>query len=455
MTRQLPAPVPLFAVVALAFGSCRGPAPDLAPPPPGSPAASSALPAIAAPGAPGPRSAAGGRGVGEPPPALASLSLEEAFALAERFHPRLEASLARVDGARVARATAGRGPDPVLVARIENAPVEDVSTLGNADLVLGLALDVPLGDRRDAARRVADADHDASLQRAAQMVLEVRRAVQGAFVVALFARDAQELRSELAAAADAAGDLVRTRIAAGDATDQDLARAELAAAEARRLQRDAELLEEEARARLAASLGAPDLEIASVSGELDVVGDLPGLEGLLAQLEETPTLLAAAAGTRTAAERLALADALRLPDLEVELLYRRLGQNDRHGFDAGIRLPLGLFDGGRGRRDRARSAVAVARADERAARIAGEDEVRRLHLELARALEELAFFEAEILPRHADLAATSEARLAAGDLAPADLLGVRTDLAEARIEALELRRRALVAWADLSPYLRP
>lgn len=379
---------------------------------------------------------------------LGTLDLAQALALAIDGRPELAAARAELAAAQHRAQASGQWPEANLVARAEAAPLEG-RTVDDADLLVGIAQPLPLSARPDAERARADAEATRVAARVATVERSVVDAARGAFATALFTQHAAELRATLAAQAEALRAPVEARGAQGDATASERVHAALAARTAATAARIAERAATAARSELAAAIGRPHASIDAVAGDLATVLELPALERLAVRLSDHPALRAAHADAAAARAAITLARAERIPDLELELLYRRIGVDDVHAFDVGLSFPL---------RRGARSAdrIAAAEAEERAARARGVAdertlvaELKRSHARLAAALATRGELRAEVLPLHDELVRIEAARLAAGDARPDELRRAQHARSEAELELLDATADALAAWAEL------
>lgn len=392
------------------------------------------------------------------PPAAPSippvLTLDQALALAERHHPDLAEADALARAAQGRELQAGAPLNPEAIARIENTPF-NASPSGQADYLAGVGITLPLGNRRREASQVETLDrrrlgHEQSARR-----LEVQRRVHAGFALALYQTEARAVREALAESAGQAVRLAQARVDAGDAIPADLSPLQAHLAEARQEQRRAEQLHRQALDTLALDLGVSPGDVRAVQGTVGAVFDLPALGELATALASHPALAAADADVAARDAGIAWSKALRIPDLKAEVLYHRIDSQKRDAFDAGISLPLPLFDRGRGRLLEATAQRDAAEARRRSTRAQLQGQLREAHAALTSALGELRVLETEVLPRAETLRRTAEARLAAGDLALAEVLGVRQDHGTARLRHLEAARDAMLAWARLRPFLQP
>jgi len=380
--------------------------------------------------------------------ALGMLTLESAREQAAAHRRELVAARAELSAAIARAEGAGRFPDPVLVARVESAPL-DGRTVDNAELVAGISQALPLSDRRGAERSVEAAGVARERARLEVESARVAAEVHGAFATALFAQEAERLRRRFADEGAALAAAVRARAAAGDAPADEEARAALDAARAGQELLAATRLRDAALRALAAAIGLPDAALDGVAGALGPTLALPDLAALSARLADHPALRAADADVALARAALELAREQRIPDVNLDLFYRQLGNADTPAFDVGISLPLRLFQSQAPRTREAQAQVdaAAARASARRVDLAGA--LRGAHARLASALEMQRFLREEVLPRHAELVRIEEARVRAGDATAAALGAVRRERLAGEIAALDAMREALASWAEL------
>lgn len=435
----------LLALVATACCGCRATRPEASP----------AEPRATHPAPTGGESYAAQVSVKPTPDApltLDVLTLERAFELARGAHPELEAARARVVAARARTRTAGRLPNPDGVLRVESAVLEG-ETFESAEFLAGLSQPLPLGGRLDAAERVAQAELRRAELDLEAAELELASRVRGAFATAFYAQRAVELRSDLLAQSRDTVALGRVRLSHGDAASEEGLLSELASLEALHELERAETLSTTARGELLLALGLPDLEIGSLAGDLEAALALPSLDAVLERLGSNPLVLAADATLDAEGARVDLAHAERIPDLRLELLYRRIEAEDRNAFDLGLSLPLPLFQGARSRTDETRARQDEARAHRRSEELRLESLARVAHGRLAHARADLERLDREVLPRVERILALQERRLSAGDVGLEEVLLARSRASEAHLERLEALRAALAAWADLAPLL--
>jgi len=380
------------------------------------------------------------------------LTLGQALELAELWRPELASFRAEIEAARGAADQARLFPNPTGVALVEAAPFEGRTT-AEAEYILGISQPVVLGGRLTAATRVHEAEEARLLTEAEARRLDIRRGVQGAFATVLYLQDITETQGEHVQIAENGVEVARIRLDAGEAVPDELLRAELELARARLEVRRARSLREQAVSNLVAELGDPQLRVHSLDGALDTALEIPTLESLSSRLSDESLLAPAKAEVEVNRARLRLAESQRIPDVNLDLFYRRLEVTETNAFDVGFSLPLPIFDRNQGRIREMRSRVTAAESQVRRTRIQLDRELRQLQQRLEYALSASRVLKEEVVPRAEQILEAAEARYSGGDTSLTDVLLVRREYIGVRLSYLESLREVLQAWADLSPYV--
>jgi cobalt-zinc-cadmium efflux system outer membrane protein len=389
-----------------------------------------------------------------PPDAVGPVTLDRALALAESLHPDLAESRARIEAAEGRAEQSGLLPNPVLLGKLESAPFEG-DTVGDAELLAGVLQRVPIGGRLGAAEEAGRLEAERLRREHEVQRIHLRTRVHGAFATALFSAAVAKLQEETLELARRGAAVARARREAGDATAEELARAELEEARARLEEDKAHGLRELAYVALAAAMGRPELRVEAVEGPLESALELPALQSVLEALEHGPHAALARADVDAARAAVDHAGAERIPDVAVDLVYRRIGSRDENAFDVGLAIPLPLFDRNQGRIREAEAQRREAEARARATRGEAIRHVRESHTKLAEAMSHVKLAREEILPRSELILRAAEARHAAGDLSLADLIPLRREAAGARLAYLDGLRELMEAWGELRLFLKP
>ncbi len=384
--------------------------------------------------------------------AMESLTLERALEIAERGHPAIAAAAARIEAAEGRALQAGLFPNPQAIARFESAPFRG-RTGDEADVVAGLSQRLPIGGRLSAAREVEDCDRRRLEHERDAVILGVRARVRKAFAAAQYGAAVVEVHDEGVRIAENGVRIARARHQAGDAAADEAARAEAELAREQidldRARRERELGLQE----LSVALGIPGAQIAFVAGDLSANAEADVDAGDF-DASRHPALVSALAGIARERARIELAEKERVPDVTLDLLYRRLGdvEDPENGFDVGAAVAIPLFDRNQGAVKEARGGWAAAQQEARAAQVQVEGGLRISLARLTQAREAARRTRDELLPRLADVLKAAEARYAAGDAPLVEVLPVRRDWVEAKIVYLEALREFGEARAEVEGF---
>jgi outer membrane protein, heavy metal efflux system len=245
-------------------------------------------------------------------------------------------------------------------------------------------------------------------------------------------------------------DLVRitaARVEAGDVAPLDLARIQAEEAQHRLELKEAARLQHEALDELAAAMGNFRIEIQSLSGSLPETLQIASIKTVVFG-EDHPAVAVTQSEVAAQRARLQQARAERVPDVNLDLIYRRIESSRTDAFDLGVRIPIPLFD----RNKRVRQAEYELRASEarleRVQNQIGHDQ-HRLELALQSALEAAELLQDEVVPKFKKALSGAEARYQVGDLGLSDLLIVRRDAAAAQMQYAQTLRSVMEAWSGL------
>lgn len=386
------------------------------------------------------------------PVTLVDLTLEGALDLAAARHPILAAITAEVAAATDMARQAGAWPNPRAVLRVESAPWTG-STLDRAEYVAGLSQPLPLGGRAAAARRVEERGRD---RQVIQLEIARRRIavkVRKSFAAALHARESLIVHEEILNIARRGVDLAQARVRTGEAMAEESARAEIEFLGAELEFYNAGSRAEVAMAALALAIGDPDLKIESIHGELERLCALPDLDEVLARLKTSPEIRLLESEVREARARTGWARSRRSLDVSLDFFHRRLEAEGLDAFDAGVSFAIPIFDRNTAGIRAAEAAAVAAEARSRSDGAILQQQVLSLHADLQRATAAASVMKDELLPRARTVLRSAEARYREGDASLADVLPIRRDWSELRVQYLSVLRAMLEAWAELAPYL--
>lgn len=387
----------------------------------------------------------------------ASLSLDEAARIAAAHAPQVQANQYRIEAAQQDAARAGRLPDPMLMAGINNLTVTGPQAFNAAadDMTmrqLGITQEIPSHTKRAAEKQVAEASLQLANANEVGLRLATQETAASTWVALWTAQQERSLLSELRGQDQLAIDASKARLAGGTGT----ATAVLAT------RADAEAL--------ANQIDAADADVAASRAGLQrwlgeaadrPLSDPPDFSTLRvpeaqleAKLDQQAALLAWRPREDQADAAIALARAGKHPDFSVSLMYgERINRPDMLAIEFGVSLPL--FPGNRQDRN-----ISARYADRAAVRSEFEDARRAQRQAVAQAVadwqgwnRQVRRFRKQLLPLAADRSRTALALYrGGGSLEP--WLEARRDEIRTRVDyakALSAWGKAWVALAYLLP----
>ncbi len=381
------------------------------------------------------------------PKTIPALTLEEALALADG-HPELRELMARAEAAKGRADQAALWSNPEAILRIESAPF---NSPGDGEFVAGISQRLALGGRLGAAERIELLEAEKLGHEHAARRLQRRSRVHAAFAVALHLTEAETAHAELVSHGEAGERLAKARIDAGDGLPEELARAELETLKLRVELERVRGLRAAAMVALAGEMGLGDSRITAVTGNLSQAFELPALEALQQAIDRHPEVLAADGDIAVQRGKIALAEAQRIPDLSVDLLYRRLGATKESAFDVGIGIAIPFTDRNQGRLREAHAEEVAAAARLSVTRIRLAAELKEAHVRLTLALATAKRLRDEVIPRANAILAAYEKRYSLGDASLSDVLPVRRDRAALKLAQLDALRDVMTEWSKMAP----
>ena len=377
---------------------------------------------------------------------LTNLTLERAIEIAIKNNPRLAESEAELEAAKARAQAAGKLPNPEAIARMESAPLSS-GTTSQAEYLAGVSQAIPLGGRLSAARKAEQAVAGTRAQELKLARFELTRTVRNAFATALFSSEVLNVQTNTANSLKELVRITEARVEAGDVAELDLARIQAEEAQHRLELKEAARLQHEALDELGTAMGNFRLEIQSLSGSLPETLQIASIKAAVFGGDH-PAIAVTQSEVEAQQARLKQARAERVPDVNLDLVYRRIESSRTDAFDVGVRIPIPLFD----RKKRVRQAEYELRASEarleRVQNQVGHDQ-HRLELGLQSALETAELLQKEILPKTDKLLAGAEARYKAGDIPLSELLIIRRETSQARLRYAETLRAVMQAWSGL------
>ncbi|MBU1710268.1 MAG: TolC family protein [Proteobacteria bacterium] len=320
----------------------------------------------------------------ESPPSetVDSISLDWAVEATLNQHPSLAATWYEIKARQGAALQAELSPNPAFFGEIEEfGGSGEVSGTAVMSSRIGISQEFLLGGKIAKRKRKAEAStRIASLEYGAK-IMEIRALVEKRFLEVFTLQERLHLQSEHLDFIQKTHDVVMKRVKAGDASPLDLSRSQIELASARigidQIRNELEV----ARHALAGLWGARSPVFSSVSAQYKLDQNFTEQE-LKEDLEQSPVWRLQEEQIVHAGAALDLAEAQRIPDIELEGGVQQFNESDDHAFFLGITIPLTLFDRNQG-------GIAEARAMKRKAHYEKESKFLALHMELQEAWQKL------------------------------------------------------------------
>ncbi len=386
--------------------------------------------------------------------ATASLTLAQAQQRALARSRAIPAQDAAIAAARELAVAAGRLPDPVLRAGIDNLPVSGADRYNiGADFMtmrrIGVMQELTASDKRrlraagmEGAADKATAEKDAEIAR-------IERDTAQAWIDLYFARQMDDLIRQQVGQADLDLQAAEAAYRAGKGSQADVfaTRGRIGAAHDKADESATRV--KTARLALERWVG-PDVDVAPASlPDIDRLRlDPDVLDTQLAHHPDIAVLDREEAVARTEAR---LAEANRHPDWTVEVSLQQRGQGYSNMVSVGVSVPLQWDRKNRQDRELAAKILQADRIrDEREERLrAHTAEVRAMLDEWRSIRARLDRYRRELVPLALEQSAAVLAAYRGGKAALADVLAARRNELDVRLQALQLEAEAARRWVQL------
>ncbi len=385
-------------------------------------------------------------------PAGRALTFDEALNIAETRASEIRARQNTVTAARAARVAAGELPDPKLVMGVDNLPVqgsEAWNTTRDAMTMqrIGVMQEITDGDKRNAARRLAEANIARAGAELEIERLSVKRQTLLAWLKVYFLQQQRFLLDQLDAENRLLSTAVTTRLASGHGRGSEslLSRQEAMALEDRRddLERDLG----KARADLARWVGTVASE--PLTGAPPAYPTRP--EHLRHSLDRHPDLAIFNVQEASASAEVALAEAAKKSDWGVEMDYQHRGPAFGDMVSVQLTFDLPIFT-----RTRQNPQIAARQQDLERVRAERESMVRQHTAELEAMLAEQAALTRQIeridrewLPLGQQKVDLALAGYRAGQEPLPAVIDARRFLIDTRMKRIDLEARRTAVEASL------
>ena len=387
--------------------------------------------------------------------ASAGLTLVEAQQRALERSRTLPTQDAAIAAARELAVAAGRLPDPVLRAGIDNLPVSgsDRFNIGSDFMTMrriGVMQELTASDKRRLRAAQLERTADKASAEKEVAIARVERETAQAWIDLYFAKQMADLVHQQVSQAQLDLEAAEAAYRAGKGSQGDVfaARGRIGAAQDKVSEFDTRV--RTAQSTLARWTG-PDVDVAPESlPSIDQVRLDP--ESIDSQLAHHPEIAVLDRQEEIARTGVQLAEANRHPDWSVEVSLQHRGQGYSNMLSVGVSVPL-QWDR-KNRQDR-ELAAKIMQADQ----VRDErEEMLRTHAAEVRVMldewrsgrERLARYKRELEPLALEQSAAVLAAYRGGKAALAEVLAARRDELEVRLQALQLAAETAKRWAQLN-----
>lgn len=381
-----------------------------------------------------------------------ALTLHDLLAEADQRNPQLAVARARIGMAGADAWQASLYPNPTLGVESENVRPSE-GGFGVSETTVRVSQPIIVSDRRTAGVAAARKRMNAERLSLAALRREIHGKVRRVVTELLYLRQAIALREQLRALASRTVDIAETRFEARAAPESEAIRARV---EANSLTIDIEWLKgerDQAAERLAVLLGGKAIDVSRIAMDqsIDRVDSVAlSLDELKKAIREShPTILAGQARVESRQQNVQLQRARRQRDITAQF-GAGINHADDEGFiEAGLGVPLPVFDENQGRVLRARFEVMLAQRELQSTVDELNGAIGEAYHAWQSADTRLTQFQNQILDDAKRAYVQAKTGYEAGHLPFVDLLDAQRTLVNARIAELDLRRAAGLAAADI------
>jgi cobalt-zinc-cadmium efflux system outer membrane protein len=333
------------------------------------------------------------------PPYTDRLTLGSAVRRVLAYSPAIKAAFFEIEAKRGEEAQSAVKPNPELLLEIENfGGSKEKQGFDSAEETLSISQTIELGDKR--LKRLRAAHLEASLAGWDFEGVRVQMALQGAraFVDVLGAQERLKVQRDFVKIAEQTRASVDARVTGGRASPVELDRAVVALAKARGLARAEEARVDAAKRTLAALWGSERADFGAAVGRLGRSRTAPTFDHVKGYLAQNPTLARWSDGIAHRIAQLEVEKSKVFRDIKLSAGVRKLNEDRSVAAVASVSVPLQLFDSNLGGIAAAKSRIAKAEQEAKAAR----HHIVGVLVEALGALKvaatQLAALEAEVLP---------------------------------------------------------
>jgi cobalt-zinc-cadmium efflux system outer membrane protein len=374
------------------------------------------------------------------------MTLAEAVSMAQQHAPAQLAANAALRAADANADVAAQRPNPSLSFEAENVMGSGrYAGFGGGERTLSLEVPIELGGKRNARRRVAQAERSAVSLGVTATRAEVTQRATDAFIAVVTAERRLAVAKTGYELAEKGAHAARERVRAGKASPIEEQRAEVGQVNASVKLGKTERALALAQADLARITGSA-LPVSVTAGWFESV-DAPRMQ---AEPGAQPSLARAEAEVAAASARVDAARRDRIPDVTLTVGTRRYGDSSDRAAVVGISVPLPLFNTGTAALVKTRADYDRAIAERNVVELETSQTVAHAQAELADAAALAQAANGPALVAAEEAARIARIGYAEGKFAQLELLEAERTLAQTREEALDALAAFHIAQARLA-----
>ena len=374
--------------------------------------------------------------------------------IAAANNPKIAAARSQISVSAGRRWQAELYPNPQLKLMSSNVPTGSFSP-GRGENSVTLTQAVIVGDRRRAAIDAASAARSRDLLIFQDQRRRILGQVEGVFAEFVYLAASEALHDELLAVARRTLGIAQARFEERAAPESEHLRAQVEVERLKLSRRRRGIERDRTTARFEALLGIP-LQAEKIQGTLQPNLAPLKLKDLLDRVEAGhPRLLAAQREVEIASHELRRVRAERIPDIGVRVAYGHDGEIGSDFVNAGIILPLPIFNRNQGKIMAARHLLVKARKEMESVRNRLKVEVASAHASYRQARDQVVSFGESIIPAAEKALEQARSDYQAGRQSFLDMLDAQRTLAATRLALNEALRDLSVANATLNGLLGP
>lgn len=338
-----------------------------------------------------------------------TLTLSQAISRALAQSPELQRSsyLLRSADARITQANLA--PSPELSVALENIGGSGRFKQTNAlETTFLLSQVIELGDKRLARSQAATANRDlVSIENDARQ-LDVLAELTQRYIQVAVSQEEQALALQATRLAEQTIKVVKKRVDAAKSPLVELNRAQIALTKAIIKEEHAEHELLSARQKLAAMWGETEPAFSTVTAQLFELPKPASFSTLVARLKTNPDFTRFASEQRLRDAELAVAEARRVPNVQLGGGIRQLNESDDHALVLSLSVPLFSASRNAGYIAEAATRREQVALDERAVFIRAQANLFAIYQELQHALTEARILKDEVIPQTAAILKQTE-----------------------------------------------